>query len=684
MAEPSPNPPRGLRSLPGLLAVLLVTATVVGFLVTATPGLHGYDGYFHIRYAEVLRTEGISRSFPWWQETFLRDHWADKDFLYHVLLIPFTIGNLVTGAKVAAVVFASAAMGTVYLVLRALGATLPAAWSVGLLASSTMFVYRLGFTRPLVLAVALALAGTCAILKDNRRWAFACAAIYPHLHISFHLLPCIALVHDLHREVPPGERRSHAVTAWTWAGAAAGALLSPFVPNNLYLWWVQNVGVLRMAWSGPEALRLGAEILPGPSDQLLTYNVGVFFFFMLSIYFLAWRTGRPSPQARTLLVLSMIFLTLTLLSRRFIEFWAPFTALLAAVCVRDATSDLRGLVTRAPRLRWVAAIVLSAAGVLLLARNALAAHEFVRADAGPEYAGSCEWMGANVPPGETIFHLDWDEFPQLFFFDPQLHYLVGLDPTFMYLTDPGRWQLWSDVAHGEAEDLYAPIHETFHSQWVLADSAAEEFHAKARRDPRFFPKFEDEIASVYFLAGGYEFVERWSVTGWYPDPRRRLYDLAIAPEPGAAPGGAAAVGAGAAAVDVASRGGFVDLRRTLTIPPTVTDVCALARSVLVAPREMDAQIGITTDDEVRVWIGGRPGYAHSPFRTPPPGSPGTDPVTLDELIESRSHVEEGLQSAHLRAGDNEVLVKVCQSGKDLGFYLRAFGQDGAPVPSRAP
>lgn len=684
MAEPSPKQPRGLRFLPGLLAVLLVTAFVVGVLMTGTPGLHGYDGYFHIRYAQVLRSEGISRSFPWWQETFLRDHWADKDFLYHVLLIPFTLGSLVTGAKVAAVVFASAAMGTVYLVLRALGAGLPAAWTIGLLASSTMFVYRLGFTRPLVLAVALALAGTCAILKDNRRWAFACAAIYPHLHISFHLLPCIALVHDLHRETPPGQRWRSGVTAWTWGGAAAGALLSPFVPNNLYLWWVQNVGVLGLAWSGPGALRLGAEILPGPSDQLLTYSAGVFLFFMASIYLMAWRTGRPSAQARTLLVISMIFLALTLLSRRFIEFWAPFTVLLAAVCVRDVAGDLRALMTRAPALKAVAAIVLSIAGVLLLARSVSTAYEFVRADTGPEYAGSCEWMGANVPPGETIFHLDWDEFPQLFFFNPQFRYLVGLDPSFMYLTNPSRWRLWNDIAHGEVEDPYTPIRETFHSKWVLADSAAEEFHALARRDPRFFLKYEDDVASVFFLAGGYEFVEPWSLRGWYPDPERRLYDLMIAPEPGAAPGGPGAMGAGAAGVEVASKGGFVDLRRALTIPPTIADVCGVARSVLVAPRAMDVQIGITTDDEVRVWIGGELAWSHSPFRTPPPGSPGTEPVTLDELIDSRSHVEERLQAARLHAGDNEVLVKVCQWGKDLGFYLRAFGEDGAPIPSRAP
>lgn len=34
------------------------------------------------------------------------------------------------------------------------------------------------------------------------------------------------------------------MTGWTAAGASTGAILSPYVPNNLYLWWAQNIRVL--------------------------------------------------------------------------------------------------------------------------------------------------------------------------------------------------------------------------------------------------------------------------------------------------------------------------------------------------------------------------------------------------------------------------------------------------------
>jgi asparagine N-glycosylation enzyme membrane subunit Stt3 len=192
MLEPEDERSPTRLLIPGLLLVLLSAAALLWWMQGATEGLYGYDGYFHVRYAQVLRSEGISRSFPWWQETFLRDRFADKDFLYHVLLIPFTFGDLVLGGKFAAVLFGTAAMGVFYVVARKLSVPWPAILSLFLLASSTAFLYRLGFTRPLVPAVALSVAGTCAILLRREKWAFAFAAIYPHLHISFHLLPFVA------------------------------------------------------------------------------------------------------------------------------------------------------------------------------------------------------------------------------------------------------------------------------------------------------------------------------------------------------------------------------------------------------------------------------------------------------------------------------------------------------------
>ncbi|MBI3449937.1 MAG: hypothetical protein HY049_13605 [Acidobacteria bacterium] len=699
------EPVRGRSRLVELAMVAAAAAAFLYVLRGASSGLYGYDPYFHIRYAQVLRTEGFSRTFPWWQETFLRDRYADKDFLYHVLLIPFTFGDLIAGARAAAACFGGVAVAVFYAVCRTLRVPWPALFTAALLASSLDFLYRLDAMRPVTLAVGLAMAGTCAILTRRERWAFAIAAIYPHAHISFHLLPGVALLHDVSAGRDASGRRSLRLTLYTSAGAAAGALFSPFFPNNLKLWWVQNVRVLDLAWSRVPELRLGVELEPRTSADLLTNGLGVFAALFLAICLMSFGRRRASAEARTLLLVSSVFLAMAMMSERFIEFLAPFALLLAAVAVRDAARrEPDGADSAAPfsRRGRAYASAVTVALVLLVGLNARRASRIIARDPGPIYADASEWMRANVPAGETIFHLDWDDFPQLFYFNPQFRYLVGLDPVFMYATDPARWRLWSDIAHDDVQDLYSPIRETFRARWVFAIPEAEDFLTAARRDPRFFQRYVDPHAAVFFLADGFSFVTRWRVTGWYPDPARRLFDAALDGEPASAARAPAAGGGGSASTGVveediivpegpAAAGlerqfeeGFVNLDEAMSLPPTVHDACGVAVATLRSPSRQTATLAITTDDEFRVYVDGRELDAQSPFRSPPPGAPGGPPATLDDSLEARSHVPERSVAAPLVQGENTILVKTCRVGADFGFFLRVYGTDGAPVDADEP
>ena len=84
-------------------------------LQAVTPNLVGNDSYFHIKYAEVMRhagARGFPPAFPWLPLTILApDRYADHHMLYHVLLVPFTIGDLRIGGKIAAVAGAVAMVG---------------------------------------------------------------------------------------------------------------------------------------------------------------------------------------------------------------------------------------------------------------------------------------------------------------------------------------------------------------------------------------------------------------------------------------------------------------------------------------------------------------------------------------------------------------------------------------------
>ena len=69
-----------------LLGVLGVA--YLGHLQFQTPWIPGYDGYYHIKFAQLLPSIGFSGEFPWAEQSLWARSFADKEFLFHVLVSP--------------------------------------------------------------------------------------------------------------------------------------------------------------------------------------------------------------------------------------------------------------------------------------------------------------------------------------------------------------------------------------------------------------------------------------------------------------------------------------------------------------------------------------------------------------------------------------------------------------------
>jgi len=639
----------------GGATVVLLTIVVVAAVRYAGPPIYDGDGWYHIKYATILRHDGIERTFPWFQESFLKDRFVDFNLLYHLLLIPFTFGDLPTGARIASVLFAATTMGLFWGTARALRVPWPWFWSMALLAWTPSLVFRLTFTRPLVLAIGLAIAGTGAILLGKRRLAFVIALLYTHLHCSYHLLPCVALLYDVVRDRVEGESlgQRFKTTLWTLGGVAAGCVLTPYFPNNFHMWWVTNIEVLRASWALGGVLRVGTEMMPARTNELLGANEGVFAVLGGTLFLLA-AGRRASTEARTLLPIALGFLGLSFLSPRFVELWAPFTFLLAGVAVRDALPDWAHVSWGVRRLGLAAVALVTAAA---LASTVADDRESAAAEDQAEYLAAGTWIRANVPPGETIFHLGWDEFPELFFADETHNYLIGQDATFMWVTDADRTRLWVRIAHGFVPDLYAPIRDTFRCRFAFVPSHYVTFLKLARRDPRFVARYRDASTTVFELTDRRELVRDWDVTGAWPDPARRFFETPLGSEP---PANTATIGG----VD-----GFLDIDRALEVPPPMTDVCAVATATYDAGAPHDATLGVTSDDALRVYVNGVAVYDQSPYLHPASGMPGGPPLALSALTGGSGALAEKFFAVTWRAGANTIAVKTCRYGDDFGFVL---------------
>ena len=178
-----------------LTGILLgvVVFVFLGLVQFSTPDLAGNDGYYHIKFAYLMRTEGLKPEFPWLPLTILNAReFSDHHFLYHIALIPFTFGDLRMGAKWASVVFAGLAFLSAWWLLYKQRVPYAALWTLGLLAVSEAFIYRMSLARPPSLSLAILVIGLHWMLTQKYVRLIPLAFVYAWLYDAFPLLIFLA------------------------------------------------------------------------------------------------------------------------------------------------------------------------------------------------------------------------------------------------------------------------------------------------------------------------------------------------------------------------------------------------------------------------------------------------------------------------------------------------------------
>src|SRR3984893_11988104 len=158
-----PLPARLPDHLPGrrrkaeLVLLLLAGLAVIGFYASARlagPEPWSYDESYHLGVARELASHFPLRSFPWTPFSILSEHFADKEPLFHLLLLPFTRLPLATAGLagvLAGQLFLVAAFSWVVWRLRVPHAY---AFVLALTLLGSMFAMRVDMCRPHLLLMA--------------------------------------------------------------------------------------------------------------------------------------------------------------------------------------------------------------------------------------------------------------------------------------------------------------------------------------------------------------------------------------------------------------------------------------------------------------------------------------------------------------------------------------------------
>jgi hypothetical protein len=402
----------------GLLWPLAVWLAVVPitWVEYGTNAIIGLDGYYHIRYAQLLRLAGprLAIPFPWLPTTILNPKdFLDHHLLYHLLLIPFTLragsqltdaaasATLIADAKLAAVLFAAAAIFVWFLIARAEGVRLPLLWLTLLLGSSSAFLYRLSMTRRQSVVLLLLLLAVHLVLTRRWRWliplGFAFFWVYDGWPVLMAVVAmgCIGLAAE-HRRADPVAWLVPPLGAWAlrraarrgqpprWSevllgpaaflGVVLGTVVNPFFPNTV-LFPIRHL-LPKLTFSPESSIaRVGSEWYPYTFSQLLDAGAVAVAMPLVGLLLVLWlwrSERRLDARLAAWALCAVMFLVLYLRSRRFVEYEPAFAAMFLAVAWTLALGARR---PRATLLRhvmllrptWPPGSALALVGVLVAA-----------------------------------------------------------------------------------------------------------------------------------------------------------------------------------------------------------------------------------------------------------------------------------------------------------------------------
>lgn len=477
-----PIPNRWIR-FSWFLLFLCGLGTVFYYILSGSDYLVGYDSYFHIMFSKLLRERGFISSLPWLQFTIHKDFFIDHHFLWHYLLIPFTIGDLFTGGQIATLVFFLIAGCSLYLVLEKSGVRVPILWSLAGLFSSYHFLYRMSLLRVQSIALALLLLIFLLSAEKKYRWIYFLSIIFVWLYDGFPLLIAITLFFCLARWLVEG-KADWKLFGTSILGILSAMVVNPYFPKN-FTSLVYNAS--RSLFKNAPGISLGSEWNPYDTWDLLTISAPAFIFFFMTIIYQSFAKKRKTDELAALL-LNILCLVLVLKSRRFIEYWPVFATLNAALLIGRRVS------------RIVIVIGFILISPLLIANISDTYNDLKGAKDPTKFKGAAQWLTENTSPGDIVFNSDWDDFPFLFFYNQSNYYIVGLDPMYMYTYDSGKSSLYRSITRGKFKEPASTIREVFGSHYIFVDNNHDSFCEVLDADTLATLVFKDRGGYVYQIA----------------------------------------------------------------------------------------------------------------------------------------------------------------------------------------
>ncbi|MBI2134943.1 hypothetical protein HYU09_03055 [Candidatus Woesearchaeota archaeon] len=464
---------------------------LLGIMQFTVPYIIGFDGYYNIKAAEIIKEKGFVKEGIAPENTILNKNYADIQLLFRILLIPFTFLGLESVAKTAAILFGAIAFAVFFWFLLENKIRYAFFWSVLYLFTSEALMYRLMLPRQMPLVISLLLLTIYFLQKRKYIFLFFTMLAHALLHSSF-VFQFIIIIFYIILEKTVSKEFNYKIILYPFLGVIAGFIFSPYFPNNIAMTYLQifKVNLVGNLYN--------AEWKPWPIFDFIKNNILVLTYFAI-IASVIFKRKKINKNELFFLLSALFFLAYTVLSRRMEEYLVPFSIIALALILNDHIS-ISDKNKPFPYIRYGAIIFL----MIISGINFAILREDIRNNTFLHNFEDCSaWMADNVPKNSLVF-VNAYAFPYLFFKNSDVKYTHGIDLTYSYLYDREKFERYMGILQGTLRSDEDYILKDYNPDYLFSGKVKQDVqlfnHIVAHKE-NYKSVYEDEWCAVLMVEG---------------------------------------------------------------------------------------------------------------------------------------------------------------------------------------
>jgi len=466
-----------------IFIAFLVILSIMQFII---PNIIGFDGYYHIKTAEIIKDKGFIEEFPWAKHTIFADNYADIQILFRLILIPFTFFELEFGAKIASIFFAAIAFIIFYWFLTENKIKFPLFWTLLYLFTSVNLMHRFLLPRQMPLVIALLILTIYFLRRKKYLLLGITSLILVLLHSSFIFQLLIILIYFILEKIF-SKKFDYRILLYPFIGIIIGLVINPYFPNNISLLFTQIFKVNFVA------NLFNVEWKPWTFFEFIKNNILVLFYITISIFILIKNKKITKTQSLYFL-LTVFFFIYTIISRRMQEYLVPFSILTISLLLNFylIKFDKNKLLKYIKIISVLLLIIIGISNFILLKQDIIN-NNFLH-----NYNNCAAWMKNNIPKNSLVFTNAY-AFPYLFSKNSDIIYTHGIDLTYSYLYEPKKFERYMGILQGTIKDDPDYIITDYNPDYVFSGKVKQDiqlFNYIVKNKENYKAVYEDEWCAV--------------------------------------------------------------------------------------------------------------------------------------------------------------------------------------------